>query len=157
MNWEEEFQRTLSNNIEKFNQIVTHSKETRYLKCATILYSELMTVWKEHVYKNNIDWKTAHRTIAAEWIGKRINLARSTVQKELLLLEYIGLITRIDKKTDWYIWSNEYQFNVITEENFTEIIMRAETIKRSMSRPLKEVNRKKLDYLFKKVPHNNHN
>lgn len=149
VNWEEEFQRSLLSNTEKFNQIVKHSKKTKYLKCTIRLYSELMTVWKEQVYKNNIDWKTAHRTIAAEWIGKRINLARSTVQKELLLLEYIGLINRIDKKTDWYICSNEYQFSVITEENLNEMIVRAETIKASMSKPLKEVTRKKLDCLFK--------
>lgn len=108
-----------------------------------------MTLWKEHAYKNNINWRTAHRTIGAEWIGKRINLARSTVQKELLLLEYIGLINRINKKSDWYICSNEYQFNIITDENITGMIIRAETIRTSMLKPLKEVTRQKLDNLLK--------
>ena len=146
-NWEEEFQRALSSNIEKFNQIVSHSKKTKYLKCAIKLYNELMTLWKEHVYKNNINWRTAHRSIGAEWIGKRINLARSTVQKELLLLEYIGLINRTNKKSDWFICSNEYQFIVISDENITDMIARAETIKTSMIKPLKEVTRQKLDNL----------
>lgn len=127
--WEEEFQRAISSNIEKFNRIVTHSKKTRYLKCAIKLYNKLMTLWKEHVYKNNIDWRTAHRTIAAEWLGNRINLARPTVQKELLLLEYIGVIRRTDQKSAWYNCSNEYQFTVISDENITEMIARTEKIR----------------------------
>ncbi len=156
-NWEDEFSATLSGNIEKFNRIVSHSKKTRYLKCAVKLYNELMNIWEEHVYKNNIDWRTVHRSIGAEWIGKRINLARSTVQKELLLLEYIGLIIRTDKKSDWFICNNEYRFAVINDENITEMVARAKTIRTIMAKPLKEVTRQKLDNLFKKVPHNNHN
>ena len=150
--WEEEFQRAISSNIETFNRIVLHSKKTRYLKCAVKLYNELMNIWKEHVYKNNIDWRTVHRSIGAEWIGKRINLARSTVQKELLLLEYIGFITRTNKKSDWFICNNEYRFAVISDENITEMIARAETIRTVMSKPLKEVTRQKLDNLFNKSP-----
>lgn len=147
--WEDEFNNALSGNIEKFNRIVSHSKKTRYLKCAMKLYNELMTLWKKHVYENNIDWRTAHRSIGAEWIGKKINLARSTAQKELLLLEYIGLINRTNKKFDWFICSNEYQFAVIADENITEMITRTEIIRDYMSKPLKEVTRQKLDNLLK--------
>lgn len=147
--WEDEFNNALSGNIEKFNWIVLHSKKTRYLKCAVKPYNELMTLWKKHVYKNNIDWQTAHRSIGAEWIGKRINLERSTVQKELLLLEYIGLIIRTDKKSDWRILTNEYQFIVINNENINEMFSKAESIRRVMAKPSIEISRKKLDALLK--------
>ena len=155
-NWKKDFKKAISNNLEKFKQIVLHSKHTKYLKCASKLYEELMTVWQDHVYKNNLDWHDTHRTISAKWIGDRINTSRSTIQKELLLLEYIGLLNRIDslykQSSTWRKDSNEYQFVILNDNNFNEIIAKAEKIKSIMTKPLKEVTRHKLDILFKKSP-----
>ena len=155
-NWKQDFEKAILNNLEKFKQIIHYSKHTKYLKCASKLYEELMIVWKEHVYDNNIDWRNVNRTISAKWIGDRINTSRSTIQKELLLLEYVGLINRIDsiyrQSAAWKKDSNEYRFEIINESNINEIIEKVEIIKRIMSKPLKEVTRHKLDILFKKSP-----
>ena len=148
-NWKNFFNRVIENNLKQFRKIITHSKQTKYLKCATDLYHELMKAWKEHVYKNNIDFRTAHRTVAAGWIGKKIHTARSTIQKELLLLEYVGLIKKIDSSYKKYgYFANEYQFTIVTDENVSEIISKTEVIKMSMDKPLKQASREKLKWLF---------
>ena len=160
-NWKKEFEQTISNNLLKFGEIINYSKNTKYLKCAIELYKELMKLWKEHVYQNNIGWRDASRTIAADWISTSIQKDRTTIQKMLLILEYVGLISRTTSKYKYKVlecWKkepNEYQFTVITDDNINSIIFKAESIRMSMTKPLKEVSRKKLDELFKKVPHKN--
>ena len=161
-NWKKEFEQAISNNLLKFGEIINYSKNTKYLKCAIELYKELMKLWKEHVYQNNISWRDTSRTIAADWISTLVKKDRTNIQKMLLILEYVGLISPTTSKYKhkvleyWKKEPNEYQFTVITDDNINSIIFKAESIRMSITKPLKEVSRQKLDKLFKKVPHNNH-
>lgn len=142
------FDRVRANNIEILKRISKHSKKTKYMSgFITKLYEKIMELWKAHSDKNNLPWKKVHMTLSVDFLAQRLGKKKrdSTISKGLLILEFTGLIKRVEghyKKNKNLAIANEYEFPILKESDIEEIIEKIERIRDMYKKPINEVTRK---------------
>jgi DNA-binding transcriptional regulator YhcF (GntR family) len=144
----QKFDEARANNICIFEQVAIYSKKTRYLKGLVPIYEHLMDLWKEQSEENNTPWQETHKLLASTFLAKEFKVSRQKITRALLIFEYIGLIEKVRDSKIRRKEINNYSFNVITSNDKTSIIERAELIRDKFSKPREQVSRSKLNTLF---------
>ena len=114
-----------------------------------------MELMKEHVKNHNLPWKTAKRTISAEFLVEQMgkNKTKSNIiraQRILQILIYCGFLTRTvsEFQNGFNAASYDYRFNPVDE---TEAVTKALAIKTIFPSPISSFSEKQMNEKIKTI------
>lgn len=164
--WKVAFATTRNKNIEAFDNLIKHSKQTKWMKAYKEVYQVLMDLWKEHVEEHRMDWQKCKRDLAQKWLSSEIEKrtgkkkSKEDIRRCLLVFRYVGILKQVESgySPDKMLLGtskgmvesvNRYQFLPIYSSSiFNEIISKCEFIRLHLDKPSKEISEKKLEEMF---------